>query len=827
MAKNIVNSSGKYMNELGISKYNEANKSLQQSIENERYKLKIDDAIKENTRLYKFLKTQETELAAIKKRAALEYSQLQEKINKAQTEAARQRYEKQLEYAKENDEADIKSYEASIKKLEARIAAKKVEINDLLEELDEKTDKIQKVVQKRFEEQIAHIEENINTKGSKKAKIDYNTKKIDSLKGEAERISILSEAGEISEEEAKNLLENIGKQITEAQAHIKEANNSENLSASEQYKLNERTFSKGLLNTAADISKEKQDEAQETLNKLYERIDAGEDISEEELETAKDNLDEAKKQSKLLNDLKKLNKLVSDQISAGIAEAGKYQSAINTRLMGTDKSYKKIASIISSNLTSSLTVSQAEMFENLNKLVDLGVAYNIEQRSYLMTLGDKIVSTFDATNETLLRLIRLQQSDTTAVRAGIESSLNKFLNNMFQDTSYLTNVYDTVSAALIDANSLMTREMSAEFEYIVQKWFGSLTSVGISSSAVQSIAQGINYLATGDTQALASNSSLMNLMAMGASRAGLQIDQLFNNITPDTANTLLYNIVTYLQEVSNGSTNVVRSAYGDLFNLSTSDLRAISNLTSTDLTNILNNTLTYEQAYNEIQSQILTAASRQSFNEGIQTLKDNFLYTLGTNIGSSPVLNTLWTMNNIIQQVTGGIKLPVPTFMGTGLPEFVNLTELIQQGIITGDLLGAGVKLGQSIANSAKTPGLEMWADVSSSYTRRGTGFIGNNNVQNGTSYSGDYTTSASMDDLEAETLRKTKEDADKNNEIMNNEALEAKTADDIYKELFVEEKPIHVIVSGMDGSMNVYVTNPYFDEFLQNGGNQYKPTNI
>lgn len=825
MAKDTINSSGKYMNELGVSKYNEANKILQQSIQDERYKLKIDDAIKENTRLYKFLKTQETELAALKKRAALEYSQLEEKINKARTEFAKQQYEKQLEYAKKQDAADIKSYETSIKRLEAGIAAKKVEITDLFKELDEKTDKIQEVVQKRFEEQIAHIENNINTKGSKKAKIDYNTKKIDSLKGEAERVSILSEAGEISEEEAKNLLENIGKQITEAQARIAEANSSKNLSASEQYKLNERVFNKGMINTAADISKEKQDEAQETLDNLYAKIDAGEDISEEELETAKNNLDEAKKQSKLLNDLKKLNKLVSDQISAGIAEAGKYQSAINTRLMGTDKSYKKIASIISSNLTSSLTVSQAEMFENLNKLVDLGVAYNIEQRSYLMTLGDKIVSTFDATNETLLRLIRLQQSDTTAVRAGIESSLNKFLNNMFQDTSYLTNVYDTVSAALIDANSLMTREMSAEFEYIVQKWFGSLTSVGISSSAVSSIAQGINYLATGNTQALASNSSLMNLIAMGASRAGLHIDQLFNNITPDTANTLLYNIVAYLQEVSNGSTNIVRSAYGDLYNLSTSDLKAISNLTSTDLTNILNSTLTYKQAYNEIQSQILTAASRQSFNEGIQTLKDNFLYTLGTNIGSSPVLNTLWTMNNIIQQVTGGIKLPVPTVMGTGLPEFVNLTELIQQGIITGDLLGAGVKLGQSIVNSAMTPGLEMWADVSSSYTQRGTGFIGNNNVQNGTSYSGDYTTSASMDDLEAETLRKTKEDADKNSEIMNNEVLEAKTADDIYKELFVEEKPIHVIVSGMDGSMNVYVTNPYFDEFLQGGTNQYNRT--
>nr|DAU00298.1 MAG TPA: hypothetical protein [Bacteriophage sp.] len=41
-------------------------------------------------------------------------------------------------------------------------------------------------------------------------------------------------------------------------------------------------------------------------------------------------------------------------------------------------------------------------------MVDLGINYNLEERAFLATISDKVATTFDAANGTLLRLIRLQ-----------------------------------------------------------------------------------------------------------------------------------------------------------------------------------------------------------------------------------------------------------------------------------------------------------------------------------------------------------------------------------------------------------------------------------
>lgn len=109
------------------------------------------------------------------------------------------------------------------------------------------------------------------------------------------------------------------------------------------------------------------------------------------------------------------------------------------------------------------------MTKNLEKLVGQGISYNVEQRAFLDTIKDKIATTFNATNGTLLRLVRIQQQDTTAARLGMESALTAFLNNMYETSEYMQGVAESVRGNLAEALTLMEAENAVGFEHTVQK----------------------------------------------------------------------------------------------------------------------------------------------------------------------------------------------------------------------------------------------------------------------------------------------------------------------------------------------------------------------
>lgn len=102
-------------------------------------------------------------------------------------------------------------------------------------------------------------------------------------------------------------------------------------------------------------------------------------------------------------------------------------------------------------------------------MVGQGIAFNVEQRAAMDVLKDKIATTFDAANGTLLRLVRIQQQDTTAARLGMESSLTAFLNNMYETTEYMSSIATSIKGSLEEAMSLMTGENALSFEYQIQK----------------------------------------------------------------------------------------------------------------------------------------------------------------------------------------------------------------------------------------------------------------------------------------------------------------------------------------------------------------------
>ena len=91
------------------------------------------------------------------------------------------------------------------------------------------------------------------------------------------------------------------------------------------------------------------------------------------------------------------------------------------------------------------------------------------QRAFLQTISDKIANTFNAADGTLLRLIRIQQQDSTAGRLGMESALNAFLNNMYETSEYLNGIAESVRGSLEEAQALMGAAQATELEWQVQK----------------------------------------------------------------------------------------------------------------------------------------------------------------------------------------------------------------------------------------------------------------------------------------------------------------------------------------------------------------------
>lgn len=381
----------------------------------------------------------------------------------------------------------------------------------------------------------------------------------------------------------------------------------------------------------------------------------------------------------LSSSVSSLNKGISDYLGT----YSNYMSGIETRLQGASSNFSSITNTISSAIGSSQYVRQSAVLQNLSKLVESGIAYNVEQRAFLATVSDRIASTFDSFDSSLMRIIRIQQADSTVARLGMESTLTKFLNGMFEDTSYLNSLSDTVSASLLSASSTMGRNTSVEFEYAVQKWLGSMSSLGVSDSTIQSIAQGIGYLGSGNISSLSNNTALQNLLVMASSYAGLDYGSLLTGgVSPTSANSLLRGIVQLSQDIANTNNRVVLSQYAQIFGMDISDLMALSNLTSQNLVTISENMLEYGQLYNETVSQISTIGSRMTIKDRIDTMFDNVMSSVGENIANSAAAYTTWIVADLVEQATGGINIPTIGAFGNFIDLNTTVTGLIKTGIV-------------------------------------------------------------------------------------------------------------------------------------------------
>ena len=175
-----------------------------------------------------------------------------------------------------------------------------------------------------------------------------------------------------------------------------------------------------------------------------------------------------------------------DELNVTMERYAEYQANINARTQGAGlgSTYYALESRISDAVGINPYFQTQKIMDNLDSMIDQGVVFNVEQRAFLQTISDNIARTFDAANGTLLRLIKIQQADSTAARLGMEAYMTQFLNKLFKNTEYLGSsggggLADSVSTALFEATSQLGVQAGFQLEYAVQKWLGSLSSVGI------------------------------------------------------------------------------------------------------------------------------------------------------------------------------------------------------------------------------------------------------------------------------------------------------------------------------------------------------------
>ena len=460
------------------------------------------------------------------------------------------------------------------------------------------------------------------------------------------------------------------------------------------------------------------------------------------------------------------------QLGQTTKEIGNAKSQIDTRLQGSRNknvlgSYWELMQLdVTRNVGMNPFVKQADVVTNLKTLVGKGISFNVEQRAFLQTISDKIATTFDATDATLVKLVRIQQADSTAARLGMESALTSFLNNMYETTEYMTDAAKEIRQNLYEASALMGATQGVAFEYQVQKWMGSLYSVGFGNTSGLSAALG--KLAAGDISGI-TGGGFGNLLIMAANRANLSIaDILANGLDDSETNMLMKSMVEYLQDIYSETRNsrVVAQQYASVFGLTASDLKAAANLYGSTNT-ISKNSLGYGGMIGRLYAMANTMMTRTSIGEMMTNVFDNLKFATASQMAMNPVLYATYTIADMLEDTAGGVPIQLPTYMGTGMPQTIKISDIMRVATVGTGLLG-GIATMLSGLGSLGTNGMMLGFGVNGGLTTltrgNGTGIAAISGA--GTSLGG-YIGNNEGGDVQNKMLSDTKDN-------MNNQVAEA-----------------------------------------------------
>lgn len=440
---------------------------------------------------------------------------------------------------------------------------------------------------------------------------------------------------------------------------------------------------------------------------------------------------------------------VIDKLYSAIGNSAKeynqYIDRIQVRLIGANETFGSITNKLDSVFGASPIFSMKTVLEKVALAVEKGINFNVESRVAMQVLSEKVAATFDAFDASLLRLVKIQQEDTTKARLGMENTLTTFLNRQFQDSSYLTDrISSTVTANLLEATSLYDGEKSMSLEYSVQKWLGSFYSLGVSSGLVQSISTAIGNLASGDITSLSGNTSMMNLLALASTKGGADFGKLITgDVDAKAIDAIFTGLISLVEEMTKSDNKVALTEYSRNFGIAISDLSALRNVSDTTVKALKEQVQTIDSLNQQVdkESTFAKLMERTGGASMGENLYQNFLYSSGKAIGFSPVTYLAWQMGDILAGALQGIKTEIaPWGMGVSLTP----SQIVKAVMTTaGALPGLGIML--SNAGSLGGVNLSALGEGEKSSIVRGSLFTTAKpgTTESSVSYTGDYTQGA------------------------------------------------------------------------------------
>lgn len=316
---------------------------------------------------------------------------------------------------------------------------------------------------------------------------------------------------------------------------------------------------------------------------------------------------------------------------------------------------------------------------------------------------------------------------------------------------------------------------------------GSLSSVGMSSNTVESIATAIGQLGAGNISALG-GSNMQNLLVMGAARSGQSYARMLTEgLTAETAEALLSGIVSYIAQMGGNASNVVKSEYARIFGLNVSDIRAamqVGDLTqmgqlSSDISTLLSQTSNYMYTTTQI-------------NKGLE----NFMYEWATGVAADTGRYTTYKILDVVSDIgaalTSGMTVKTPSFFGLAPQAEVKISEVISMVPLLATIGSLAETVSSAFSNfSGGTDAQSIFARLAGSGTRdqyiKATGALtGLGSLSSGMTTSGSMIiANTSTSDMANTALVNS---AELNSETVKGEETEY-TASNIYEELFSENR--------------------------------------
>ena len=407
-------------------------------------------------------------------------------------------------------------------------------------------------------------------------------------------------------------------------------------------------------------------------------------------------------------------------VDGTVSSISQYYGPIAASLEGVNgelKDFKSINNRLQLDIGLSSLVKQEAVLNSINNLVSQGITSDIESLGILTSIRDKTVSSFDVTNSDLRRLVRLnqQRGNLTAKQFGLADALKESFNSTFGDSSFLNGMFQSLTGTVLDAVSANANSGgtdSTAFYSVLESWLGAMYESGVDTNTVNAIAQGVNYLGSGNVQALSGNKQLQNLMLLSMDRAGLDYaDILQRGLSDSNMNVLLSTIVDYLAEITSNTkeNNVLQSSYANLFNMSVTDMTAIQNLSKSGYSAL---GMTGANALAQASNELNKVASRTSAAEQINNVIDNAKYVFGSSIAENKLSYFTYKASNLILDSLDGLN---KTAQGTGNSSlmqkavgkvFDNITgpvRLVTSLTYLGSLLPGVLGFGKGLLGSASS----------------------------------------------------------------------------------------------------------------------------